>query len=305
MIGIIILNYINWKDTINCIISIFNSKTIEPYHIYVIDNASPNKIEKAISDKLADQRITLVQNEKNLGYAAGNNVGIKKALEDGCSAILITNNDVRFLKGSIEKLYYYLQKHNNVGIVGPKILDNNGNIQKSNICMYTGLKEKYLVRTRLNAIFRKLHAEYFGLNRDYNKEFIVYAVLGCCFMMSRECALEVTPLDENTFLYEEELILGIHMEEKGYKTVYFPESTIIHLHNQSTKHIRAFSFICNINSEIYYCKKYLNASTLQIIPLYFYRVLLYLIRCFKYKDFRKNISLLFKKTFKTLIVTIK
>jgi len=301
MIGIIILNYINWKDTINCITSIFNSETNEPYHVYVIDNASPKEIEKAISDKLTDQRITLVQNGKNLGYAAGNNVGIKKALEDGCSAILITNNDVRFLKGSIEKLYYYLQKHDNVGIVGPKILDNNGNIQKSNICMHTGLKEKYLVRTRLNAIFRKLHTEYFGLNKDYNKEFIVYAVLGCCFMMSRECALEVTPLDENTFLYEEELILGIHMEEKGYKTVYFPESIIMHLHNQSTNNVRAFSFTCNINSEIYYCKKYLNASILIISPLYIYRVILYLIRCLKYSDFRKNLKYFINTTIKALL----
>ena len=63
-------------------------------------------------------------------------------------------------------------------------------------------------------LFPKLNNEYWGKKRDYEREtFSAYAVLGCCFMFSRQCALEVTPLDATPFLYEEELILGIVMEQ--------------------------------------------------------------------------------------------
>lgn len=61
------------------------------------------------------------------------------------------------------------------------------------------MKEKYLVRTRLNAIFRHLYKTYFGFDRNYDTMYEVYAVLGCCFLMTRACAEAVTPLDEHPF----------------------------------------------------------------------------------------------------------
>lgn len=288
MIGIVILNYRNWQDTLRCIQSIADNPPQEKYQIILVDNASPNAPEFDLRDIIEKYDIVYIQNEKNKGYNAGNNVGIARALELGCDAILISNNDVCFSEDCIQKLWEYAKTHPNVGIVGPKILDKNGRIQKSNLCRRTGMKEKYLVRTRLNAIFRKEHATYFGLDRDYNTTFEVYAVLGCCFLMTRECAQAVTPLDEHPFLYEEELILGIQMEQAGYRTVYHPDAVIEHLHGASTKHVKAFAFAHNVKSEIYYCREYLKASDAAIYPLYWYRGCLYLIRCLKYRDFRKN-----------------
>ena len=302
MVGIVILNYINWKDSYHCIKSILNTTKNIIFKIYLVDNCSPNKMPNNI-ELLLEQydNIEFILAKKNLGYSAGNNLGIAKAKRDYCKTILIANNDVRFTKDSIEKMFYYLQKHNEVGIVGPMILDQKKRIQKQNLCKKTGLKEKYLVRTRLNTIFRKQYKEYFGLNRDYRTSFEVFAVLGCCFMMSNACAEEVTPLDENTFLYEEELILGIKMEEAKFKTVYFPESIIYHLHGKSTENVKAFAFQCNVESEIYYCKKYLNSLTWNIFPLYLYRIFLYLIRCTKYQDFRENKKEFFLSTYRKLI----
>lgn len=288
MIGIVILNYRNWDDTLRCIQSIAAHPPKETYKIILVDNASPNAPEFDLQDVIKKYDVSYLQNEENKGYNAGNNVGIAKALEMDCDAILISNNDVCFSEESIQKLWEYAKTHPKVGIVGPKILDKNGEIQKSNLCRRTGMKEKYLVRTRLNAIFRKEYATYFGFDRDYNTTFEVYAVLGCCFLMTRECAQKVTPLDEHPFLYEEELILGIQMEQAGYHTVYDADAVIEHLHGGSTKNVKAFSFAHNIKSEIYYCKAYLKASNAAIYPLYWYRVGLYLIRCLKYQDFREH-----------------
>ena len=77
-------------------------------------------------------------------------------------------------------------------------------------------------------------------------------------MFSRKCALDVTPLDEKPFLYEEELILGISMEKAGWKTVYDPKSVVHHLHGNSTEKVKAFAYTCNICSEIYFCRELMN-----------------------------------------------
>lgn len=288
MIGIVILNYINWNDTLRCVESITSNPPKEAYRIIVVDNASPNQPDYDLDKFMKKYDIIYIGNKENRGYNGGNNVGIAKALEMECDAILISNNDVCFFPGSIQSLWEYAKAHPKVGIVGPKILDKDGNIQKSNLCRRTSMKEKYLVRTRLNAIFRKAHDTYFGFDRDYDETFEVHGVLGCCFLMTRECAKAVTPLDEHPFLYEEELILGINMENAGYRTVYHPKAVVEHLHGGSTRMVKAFSFAHNVKSEIYYCKQYLNAGNAAVYPLYWYRVALYLIRCLKYEDFRKS-----------------
>lgn len=300
MIGIVVLNYITWQDTERCIHSIFESEKGKslPFHIYVVDNASPNPAPDSIKELFCRSEITYIQSERNIGYAAGNNIGIRHAMEDGCDSILISNSDVCFQEGCITGLQLYLEEHPKAGIVGPKILDINGNVQKLCLCRKTGLKEKYLVRTRLNFFFRKQHKTYFGLDRDYDKTFSVYAVSGCCFMISQSCAREVFPFDEGTFLYEEEYIVGIRMEAAGYKTFYYPDCVIYHLHGGSTGKVKPFAYMCESVSEIYYCREYLKAKKWQIIPLYFYRILKYYIRCLgsnKYRKYRRKFHLKLKK----------
>lgn len=288
MIGIVILNYRNWDDTFRCVRSIWKNPPKESFQIILVDNASPNMPEYDLDAMVQQYQILYIKNKENKGYNAGNNVGIAKALELKCDAILISNNDVCFERGCIQELYDCAQKNPQIGIAGPKILDRDGKIQKSNLCRKTEMKEKYLVRTRLNAIFRHSYKTYFGFDRNYDTMYEVYAVLGCCFLMTRACAETVTPLDEHPFLYEEELILGITMEKAGFRTVYDPAAVIEHLHGGSTQHVRAFSFAHNVRSEIYYCREYLHASKWKMLPLYWYRVMLYLLRCVKYEDFRKQ-----------------
>lgn len=184
-----------------------------------------------------------------------------------------------------------------MGIVGPKIFLRDGSIQKECMMRKTGIREKYLLRTRFYLFFPRLNNSYWGREHDYESEvFQVYAVMGCCFMFSRKCALDVTPLDENPFLYEEELILGISMEKKGWKTVYDPSSVIHHLHGNSTEKVKAFAYTCNICSEIYFCRQYLNMKKWQILPLYWYRSVLYGLKMLRYQDFRKYVGEYVKRT---------
>lgn len=289
MIGIVILNYQTWEATRDCIESIAANPPTGRYQIILVDNASPNKPEYDLEELVARHNVIYLHNEVNKGYNAGNNVGIARALELGCEFILISNNDVQYHPGAIQTMRDYLQQHPGVGIVGPKVIDCNGIVQRDSIFRRTGMREKYLVRTRIHAICRNRYRSYFGWNRDYDKrQEDAYSVLGCCFMMSAKCAGDVTPLDEYPFLYEEELILGIRMEEAGYRTVYEPAAVVSHLHGESTGRCKAFSYGHNVRSELYYCREYLHAKAWQVRPLYCYRTALYLLRCIRIRDFRQR-----------------
>lgn len=297
MVGIVILNYNSWDDTEACIHSILEAEPELSYRIYVVDNASPSRPTEELMTWMQRQKVIFIQNRKNSGYSAGNNVGIKQALEDGCDAILISNSDVRYEPQSISGLYEYLKNNSDVGIVGPKIIRKDGSIQKECMMTKTGPLEKYLLRTRLYVLFPGLYRKYWGKDHDYEHEtFEVYAVLGCCFMFSRTCAEAVTPLDEHPFLYEEELILGIQMERAGWKTVYHADCAIHHLHSQSTEKVKAFAYTCNICSEIYFCKEYLRMKNWQIRPLYWYRTFLYGVKMMRWSDFRVYLKEYIRKT---------
>ncbi len=295
MIGIIMLNYNEWHLSRSCIDSI--RKNIKSdYRIYLVDNASPSACDSVFLQFVENSDdVEFIQLEKNLGYAAGNNQGLKKAIQDGCDNFLITNNDVVFKPDTIDKLRNYLKNNKNVGIVGPKVYTGSGQIQEINMgCKMTlGGKYLYLLRkTPLKFVSRKFVSEFHCENQSLNRPFKVYAVSGCCFMISGSVIDNLFPLDEGTFLYEEENIIGHKMELLGYDTMYCADAEVVHLGGESTKGVSEFSYICGVNSEIYYCRKYLNGKFLQVFPLYLVRTFVYI-----RKYGIKGINKFFKSTF--------
>lgn len=251
-----------------------------PYHIYLVDNASPILMPEICQNYLAKHRetVSFLQAAENRGYAAGNNIGIRQALDDHCEYLLITNNDIVFQQGAIIELIKAFEQDPAIGIAGPKVLNADGNIQVSRCAMKTEMREIFQVFTVAKKVFRRKYRRYYCLDQKIDKPSVVYYVSGCCFMMSRVCAEAVTPLDEGTILYDEEPILGIHMEEKGFQTLYYPDSVVIHRHGATTMQIQPFMYQCICQSELYYCSHYLHAKKWQLWLLYHYRRTLYRIR---------------------------
>ena len=294
MVGIVILNYNTWLMSKNCIISIRNTTSI-PYKIFLVDNASSKEMPEEIEKLLDSKDIVFIKNDVNKGYSAGNNVGIKAALEEGCNEILITNNDVIFEIDTIEELQKFLKNHREVGIVGPRIHLSNGDLQEFNMACEMTLagKYKYLMRRTIFSPFVKRFVDDFHAEgKDKNSDIEVYAVSGCCFMFSEECVKQMYPLDENTFLFEEENILGNRMKQAGYKTFYHGGAMVYHIHSASTSECSEFAYMCFVKSEKYYCKRYLKANLLQILPLYMIRMFIYIKR-YGIRD----LNLYIKKTF--------
>lgn len=96
-IGIVILNYQTWELSLRCMESIHRICRDLLYRIYLVDNASERPMPDAVKSYVAaGKEIRFLQAKENRGYAAGNNIGIARALADGCDAILISNNDIVF-----------------------------------------------------------------------------------------------------------------------------------------------------------------------------------------------------------------
>jgi hypothetical protein len=298
MIGIVILNYMTFEETMNCIASVRDTCR-SLYRIYVVDNASPDGSFGRLSSTYgSDEDVVLIESRVNKGYSAGNNLGVLKALEDGCMHILVSNSDIIYHECAIDGLKGFLEEKKRAGIAGPKILDENGDVSEiSRIFLKTGIKEKLFATTRLRALnFRNIYRTYYGLDKSFDEIQKVYHLVGCCFMMKRELAEKVVPFDENTFLYEEELILGIAVEKAGYETYSYPYAVVTHLNERSSRNIGANALIHLVSSEIYYCNRYLDASRLKILPIYMIRTMLYLERCLKNESYRKNLGKYLRET---------
>lgn len=280
MLGIIILNYQTWEISLRCMKSIEETKGSLDIKIYLVDNASPKPMPEEIQKylKANEAEVCFIRSETNRGYAAGNNLGIKKALEDGCSNLVITNNDILFCKNSLQNFVKNLEMHPEVGIVGPKVIDAKGNIQNSRCSMKTGMKEMFQIYTAAKVVCKKKWKKYFCLDQNPDESMYPYHVSGCCFAMSAKCAGDITPFDEGTMLYYEEPIIGICMEKAGYRTLYAPEVEIIHQHGATTDGVQPLMYQCICESELYYCSKYLHAKQWQLNLLFRYRNMLYWIR---------------------------
>lgn len=263
LLGIVILNYNTWKETYTCVNSIEKFYKESSYKIYIVDNCSSEKISDEMKAELLSYgNIEIIYNKENRGFAAGNNVGLKKAMEDKCTHFLICNSDIIIVDQSISHMCSYINENLKVGIVGPQIYDINNRFQPFYmLCELDGMgKLKNMMLKTPFKIFLKRFEHNFIRKEEISEPLDVFGVSGCCFMVSERCIKEVYPLDEHTFLYEEEYILGYKMKKSNYKIRIIPKTHIVHVHGVSTGRISAFSYQCMIDSEQYYLKEYLHTN---------------------------------------------
>lgn len=280
MIGIVILNYNTWAETIICIRSI-TKYTNYAYKIYVVDNeSSASASEEQMHELLNNKKVELIFAKSNRGYAAGNNIGLKRAISDNCEMYFICNSDIKLIDNTIDQLTDFIRENRLCGIAGPALLNEELEPQILHMKCKLTLKYKFINMFLMKTPFKVLCNSFirsFFIPANVNEITQTYAVSGCFFAISKECLNFIYPLDEHTFLYEEELIIGSKLESTQFKTYVVPNCKVIHAHGKSTKKVSGFSARCMMESEIYYCKKFLNSNTLLLLILELCRYTKYLL----------------------------
>lgn len=202
-----------------------------------MDNLSPNESFEYLKEEFRGREdISVVSSGKNGGFSYGNNFGFRIAVKDGCDRIICTNNDVLFKENSIHILCEDLDKYPDVAVVGPKIYNRDGEVQK--IAWRRGTAMNMLLERRFMRafdIFGLVKKRYYS-EKDFNSKFFPEEmVYGCCFIIRSSALVDIDYFDENTFLYCEEPIIGARLRQKGYRVLYDPDAEIIHWHSKTAE----------------------------------------------------------------------
>ena len=216
-LSIITINYNGLKDTCELIESIPFNKEME---VIVVDNASTQDEASIISEKYP--HIKVIRSKQNLGFAGGNNLGIKEAKG---KYILLINNDTYFKEFNITPLIERLESSDKIGIVCPKLRFAWGN----NPIQYAGYTSLSQITVRNKAI---------GFGEEdkgqYNTAHPTPYAHGAAMLIKREAIAKVGLMPECFFLYYEELDWSMLFTRADYEIWYDPACTVFHKESQTT-----------------------------------------------------------------------
>ncbi len=231
-LSIVIVNY-NVKYFLEqCLHSVQRASGDLQTEVFVVDNNSVDGSCAMVQEKFPD--VNLIRNDQNLGFSAANNQAIKKS---SGRYVLLLNPDTVIEEDTLVKCVGYMDEHPDSGGLGVKMIDGKGDFLPESkrslptprvaFCKIFGLSRLF-PRSR---VFGRYHLGYLDKDRIHQVEILCGA-----FMMLRKSALdEVGLLDEEFFMYGEDIDMSYRLLNAGYKNIYYPESTIIHYKGESTK----------------------------------------------------------------------
>lgn len=208
-----------------CLTSIFEHTQGVTFEVVVVDNASKDGTPEMVAG--AFPQVRLVRNARNAGFAAGVNQGIRLAQGQ---ALLILNPDAMLLDNALPKMLAYLREHEDIGVLGPKLLDENGTLQLS--CRAfpnygVALFNRYSLLTRLvpnNPFSRR----YLMTAFDHNSTADVDWISAACWLLPRRTIERVGLLDEGYFWSIEDVDYCQRVHRAGLRVVYFPRVAVRH-----------------------------------------------------------------------------
>jgi GT2 family glycosyltransferase len=237
-LSIIIVNYNTNELTQACLLSLAHAKQSEDsWEIILVDNGSTDGSGAALarfcqSDPVLKKITTILQNNTNVGFSAGNNLGIKQARGD---YLLLLNSDTEVSPGAITIVQKRLFNRKNVGAATCKLVLPDGSIDPA---CHRGFPTPWAAVTYLlgfEKIFphSRLFAQYHMGYMNMAIEHCVDAISGAFFMVKRDVVNSVGLLDEAFFMYGEDLDWAYRIRKKQYDILFVPDVSVLHKKKQS------------------------------------------------------------------------
>ncbi|HRH56159.1 MAG TPA: glycosyltransferase [Chitinophagales bacterium] len=231
-LSIVIVNYNVRYFLEQTILSVLKSVVNFDYEIFVVDNNSTDDSLKMLEQKFP--AVNIIANKENVGFSKANNQAIRMA---GGEYILLLNPDTIIQEDTLQKCMNKMESDANIGGLGVKMYDGAGNFLPESKRGFPSPLAAFAKMSGLAKVFPK--SKIFGqyhlsfLNRDQSHE---VNVLSGAFMFLRKSVLDkVGLLDEDYFMYGEDIDLSYRIKQAGFKNYYFAETSIIHFKGESTK----------------------------------------------------------------------
>ena len=223
---IVIVSFNAREDLAACLASLRAAPPAVPHEIVVVDNASADGSADAAR---AVPGVRVIALERNAGFAAANNAGIRATRSD---LVLLLNSDTLVPAGAIDALVARLRRDPSIAVAGPRLVDGEGQPELSFGRMLTPGVE--LQRKRVQrAIERRSPTTMDWLRNETSREHFVDWVSGACLLVRRRDAEAAGLLDERFFLYTEDVDFCHAIRKLGRKVLFTPVATLTHLRGRS------------------------------------------------------------------------
>jgi GT2 family glycosyltransferase len=230
--AVIIVNYRTPELTIDCLDSI-HDQVEDGLVVVVVDNhsedGSPEKIEESINGKGWGDWCRLIRSEVNGGFAAGNNIGIRSV---EAKAYILLNSDTIVRPGAFSALKHAMRERPDVGLFAPRIEKANGQLDQNTFRYVTPISE--LIRSASTGPITRLLKNYdvpMAIGDDpFEPQWVGFA----CVVIRRAVIDQVGLLDEDFFMYFEDIDYCRRVRSSGWGILYWPEARVVHLLGKSS-----------------------------------------------------------------------
>ncbi len=264
MLSIVIVHYKSLEMLERCIESLYQTIQKTPFEIIAVGSASDGTSEKILAQRYPD--VSYITFSENIGYPKAVNAGIIKTRGD---QVLVLNHDIVATEGAIDEMSRFLKEEGSrsrIGMVGPKLLDMQGNHQYSAFRFYTPFTI-LARRTPLGKLPQGIKETERFLLKDKDIESVKAPqqtdwLMGSALLVSREALNKIGLMDERFFMYFEDVDWARRFWENGYSVVYVPQAILHHVHGKASDALGVLDILLNkmtwihLQSAVLYFWKY-------------------------------------------------
>lgn len=270
LLSVVVLNYNTRQLLKNCLQSIFKNSSKEVF-VYVVDNASSDgSVEMA---RNLFPKVKIFQNNKNLGFSAGNNTALKKI---DSKYYLLLNSDTEVLKDSVQNLIEFAGSFD-YGIISPKLIYKNGSFQPNAGDLPFGLALFNWI-SGLDDLLNKFSIRVPSFHRNdlsfYSEKSQVGWVSATAMLIKKDVLKRIGFLDENIFMYGEDTEYCLRAGRAGFKIGWTNKAEIIHIQGGSLRDAKFRQWLGEFKGLIYIYKKYTNFFYVLILKILIYKFII-------------------------------
>jgi N-acetylglucosaminyl-diphospho-decaprenol L-rhamnosyltransferase len=261
-LSIIFVNYNGSNLLFECLDSIKKLTISFAYEVIIVDNNSTDNSIQIIENNFPSA--ILICNQVNLGFGSANNLATRSSKG---RYLLFINTDTVLIENTPKILLDYLKQNEDVGVVSPRITFRDGSYQLS--CgklpnLATELLDK--IRYRLDQKWHHIFGQLYDKQHSTVQE--MGWLTGACLMIRRDVFEQLGGFDESFFMYFEDKDICKRVHEAGWKVVYYPQTSLIHLLGGSSSSVQKSVNTYYRDSQLYYYQKHLGKFQTAILKFY-------------------------------------
>lgn len=270
-LSIIIVNYNTFLLTKQTIDAVVNKQYPFQYEIILVDNASKDGSIEALEEMVEGQKeyegVHIIKNKENLGFAKANNIGMRQAVGE---YILLLNSDTKVADGCLEACLARIEEEKEIGALGCKVVLADGTLDHACKRGFPTPKASLYYFLKLDKKDPIKYGQYDALHLGENEVGEVDSLMGAFMLMPKRVLDEVGLLDEDFFMYGEDIDLCFRIKEAGYKILYYPKASIIHYKGGSSTR-RRHKVIYDFHEAmwIFYKKHYYKTNNIVVNGIVF------------------------------------